>query len=1074
MYPLLLGIDIGSTTVKAALTSAANARPVRTSYRRHHGLANPATECLLGTLAPDDTLVVPTFTGSGGKVLARQLGLPSVHEVTALAAAVRATVPRARTVFELGGQDAKILRIEAGASPNAPPRVDASMNDRCAAGTGVTIDRILARLGVTPDEAARIRYLPRGTQCLSTKCGVFAETDAVNLARAGVSVAEIVSSLADAIVRANLAVLARGAPLAPVFLVLGGPVQFLPALAEAFRHHLGGDGAQDDVLVPREAVYFAAVGATLALAETEISTRRAMPLGELRAAIAKSSDAVMVRADKPLATGPDDVQDFRARVAACTPAWRPRTETNGIAVGIDAGSTVCKAVALDVEGTPIVRLQRASRDPVADGRALIEAIDTAVRAHDPSARIDRIGVTGYGAELLAPVLGSCTKVLETVAHAASARVVAPDADVVCDVGGLDIKILSLESDGSIRDFRMSSQCAAGIGAVLEAVARELNVPLERYADVAFDAPRAPTFSENCVVFLDADRTGFQRMGCSHGEILAGLARALARVVWNHVAHDGAILQRGRTVILQGGVQRNLAALRAQFDLLSDRVPDVRIRVHPYPEFAGALGAALLARRDPLVPLQDLRRATSHSVVVRRDASTRCTACHNGCARTEVTIVSTNPIDGPLATEAPEQGRSASSERIMVGNACDVGSSLQTPTHTSHAKVRARWAAVPNLLADEARWLFARTIDTPPLRAMPRSVRVGIPRVLSMYRSAPFYRAYLQALGVAPRNVVFSPPSSDDLWRDGARGGATDPCYPAKVTHAHVRYLLERVHDRGVPLDALVTPQCPHAAVPVTDTLDCASCPVVEASGALVRATFGACDGALAQRRIALIDDAINLTEPEILRAQMHASFSALTGATRDESDQAVQAGVRAMQALDKRLRARAQGVLDTLSDASGRGAVLVIARPYHADPGISHRVGEELQALGYPTLTIRSLPRDPGQIAHWLRGSTRRGPAPDPWDIRDLLPESDNSGTTERLWAARLAAGHGRLGVVDLSSFKCAQDPPSFAPMRALFEDAGTVRCTLHDLDETRPIASLRLRLKTFAHAMQARGLAPW
>ena len=94
-------------------------------------------------------------------------------------------------------------------------------------------------------------------------------------------------------------------------------------------------------------------------------------------------------------------------------------------------------------------------------------------------------------------------------------------------------------------------------------------------------------------------------------------------------------------------------------------------------------------------------------------------------------------------------------------------------------------------------------------------------------------------------------------------------------------------------------------------------------------------------------------------------------------------------------------------------------------------------------------------------------------DIQELSPECVNSGAAERLWAARFAAQHERLGVIDLSSFRCGQDVPLAAPVRELCETTGTPLAILHDLDETRPVAALRLRLETFAHAMRARGLGP-
>ncbi len=1061
--PLSLGIDVGSTTVKAVLVRRSDGRVIRSAYERHHGELRSATRALLGAMGPDETSVSPVLTGSGARALAAVLDAPVVHEVTAVAAAVQQRHPGARTIVELGGQDAKLVRLEHD-SHGRLTNVHAGMNDRCAAGTGVTLDRVLGRLGVSPDQARFVRYDPARVRALSSKCGVFAETDAVNLARAGVPVHDLVASLADAIVVGNLAVLARGAPLESSFVLLGGPIRFLPVLAGAWRHHLRGPTGEALVVVPDQALLYAAIGATRVADDEGTSSGLGTSLGAMREALGAPARFDRTRCDAPLAREASDVATFAGWARAHTPAWRPPpSDFAGLSVGIDAGSTVSKAVALDADGQPIARARRPSRDPIADARALIAELETSLRARGIEPRFDRIGVTGYGAALVAPVIGADANVLETLAHAASARIVAPDVEVVCDVGGQDIKILGLESDGSIRDFRISSQCAAGIGMVLEATAREFDIPLDRFADVAFSARRAPWFGERCVVFLDSDRVGFQRHGFGRDEILAGLSRALARVVWQHIEHDGAVGHRGRTLVLQGGVQRNLAALKAQVDLLAENAPGVRVLVHPFPDDAGALGAALLARQVATRDEGHRARTSLRTVVARSDESTRCGLCTNHCARTEITLVRD---DGAR-------------ESVVAGNACEAGATAEPASIAARAIPRKRRHDVPNLLADEARLLFARSgasggpHDVRP-RVMAHRMRIGIPRTLSMYRSAPFYRAYLEQLGVRPRDVVFSPPTDAALWRDGSHHGATDPCFPVKVTLAHVSHLLTNVHDAGRPLDAIVVPRTTHAATPVKHALDCASCPVVAAAPAMVRAAFASGDDALARRGIHLVDGAVDLADHERLRAQMHTSFGGLLEATRAESDEAVARGLAAMRALDVQLQSRAASVLDALDGHSSRGAVLVIARPYHADPGICHRVGEELQSLGYPVLTIRSLPREPERLTRLFGADVASGLIEDPFDIRDLLPESDNSGASERLWAARFAASHGRLGVLDLSSFKCAQDPPTYASMRALFDRAGTIRCNLHDLDETRPITSLRLRLKTFAHALGEKGLHAW
>ena len=162
-----------------------------------------------------------------------------------MAAAVRARYPEARSVIELGGQDAKLIWFEG-------ERAHMSMNDRCAAGTGVTIERCLRRLGL--EGAAEVAYDAAAVRPVSAKCGVFAETDSVNLARAGAGPVALVSSLADAIVVQNLAVLARGMTPEPCSILLGGPHVYLPALAGAWRRRLGELWRDRGIVVPDQPV----------------------------------------------------------------------------------------------------------------------------------------------------------------------------------------------------------------------------------------------------------------------------------------------------------------------------------------------------------------------------------------------------------------------------------------------------------------------------------------------------------------------------------------------------------------------------------------------------------------------------------------------------------------------------------------------------------------------------------------------------------------------------------------------------------------------------------------------------
>lgn len=1013
----LLGLDVGSTTVKVAIVDRVGDAPLHTQYARHRGDPIVAIREQLESIALRCDRVVPFVTGSNAHAIAQCWDAPHIHEVSAVGEAVAQRNAEVGAVIELGGQDAKLISRAAAGDHIA-------MNDRCAAGTGVTIDRCLQRLGIAPEDAARVEFDARLLRLVSTKCGVFAETDLINLARSGVPAPDLVISLADAIVVQNLALLSRGVTLAGPVALLGGPHAYFPALAGAWRHRL----KVDRVFVPKHALFYAAIGAC-ELGLRRAPDRAASTVRELWSRLGDAGDAnPQLRLDEPL-------RDREIRAASPRRRAGIHRALGELTVGIDAGSTTSKAVAIDDHGAVVARAQCASREPVTDARRLLADLESHVSSNGTRFEIGHLGVTGYGAPVLGKVLDADVEVVETVAHSRAARTARPDVDVICDVGGQDIKVIRLDRDGHIRDFWLSSQCTAGIGAVLESVAHDFGIAIDDFADRAMAADRTPWFGDACVVFLDSNRITFQRYGFTPDEILAGLARVVPRIVWSHVTNAPTPAALGTRFVLQGGVHRNRAVVQAQLDFLRRHVPEVDVTIHPEPEVAGALGAALLAaetteRRAP----HTTAHLTEARISVRNDEDTRCSVCASRCPRTFVDV------------RAP--GRPAA--HIVTGFGCEQGATVASRSTARRRRARDPKRAVPDLIAEENRLLFSRP-KVPRLHEPPRPLRLGIPRVLAMYRGAPLFRAYLESLGA---KVVFSPSTHEKMWLEGAGHGASDPCFPVKVVLAHVHHLVDRVHDRGRPLDAIVAPYFTHAVTPVTGVADSASCVVVTAVPALIRSAFAAPGGELDRRGIRLLDPMVTVTRKPLLQQQMFDGFGTLLGVTRAISDEAVEVALGASRRVTERLLARGRSVLQGVDDGRWPSAVVFVARPYHADPGLNHRLGTELRALGLPVLTIASLPRD---------GNC---------NIAGVLPGCANSGAAERVWAARFAARHGRLAVVDLSSFKCGQDSPTYGPIKEILERHGVVTCALHDLDETRPVTSLRVRLRTFAHALSERGMA--
>src|SRR5688572_19121341 len=277
--PIVIGLDVGSTTVKAVVVDPATKEILWSDYRRHH-TKQPETvlDFLLrigqafDDIAHDEVRLF--ITGSGGGPLEGPLGAKFVQEVNAVTLAVEKLHPDAGSVIELGGQDAKIIIFKEN-KETGDKTASCSMNDKCASGTGATIDKCMIKVGMPSDETGRLHFDGEKLHHVAAKCGVFAETDIVNLVKTGIPSHEILCSLADAIVMQNLSVLTRGNTLRPKVLLLGGPNTFLPFLQACWRERIPetwrargfawptDTAIEDLVVVPADAQYYAAYGAVI-------------------------------------------------------------------------------------------------------------------------------------------------------------------------------------------------------------------------------------------------------------------------------------------------------------------------------------------------------------------------------------------------------------------------------------------------------------------------------------------------------------------------------------------------------------------------------------------------------------------------------------------------------------------------------------------------------------------------------------------------------------------------------------------------------------------------------------------
>ena len=275
----MVGIDVGSTTVKATVVDPESRRILWSDYRRHNTRQPEEVADFLIRIGQAFPQVSRQnmrifITGSGAGPLVEPLGAKFVQEVNAVTMAVEEQHPDAGSVVELGGQDAKVIIFKENEN-SGDKQSQTSMNDKCASGTGATIDKCMIKVGLPAADVARLDFDDARLHHVAAKCGVFAETDIVNLVKSGIPAPEIMCSLADAIVMQNLSVLTRGNTLRHKVILLGGPNHYLPFLQQCWRKRIPETWAErnydwpqhepleDIIMVPDNALYYAAYGSVL-------------------------------------------------------------------------------------------------------------------------------------------------------------------------------------------------------------------------------------------------------------------------------------------------------------------------------------------------------------------------------------------------------------------------------------------------------------------------------------------------------------------------------------------------------------------------------------------------------------------------------------------------------------------------------------------------------------------------------------------------------------------------------------------------------------------------------------------
>lgn len=1077
LKPLRVGLDIGSTTVKAVVLDQSDSLKdtLFSDYRRHHANVRATVAGLLVDIHKElvelgrgDEPIRLSITGSGGLALADNLHVPFIQEVIAETEAIDKEYPQADVIIELGGEDAKITYLK--------PTPEQRMNGSCAGGTGAFIDQMSTLLDT---DAAGLNEMAKSYENLypiASRCGVFAKTDLQPLINDGAAKPDLAASIFTAVATQTIAGLAAGRPIHGTVIFLGGPLFFMSELRAAFQRAL--EGKVDEFIVPTDAHLYVAYGSAL---QADMDSDDQGHHFE-----AHTCDEILKRLDElknlpsntptmpPLFPTEADREDFNKRhhkehihIGTLEGAHGPHF------LGIDAGSTTIKATLVN-DDREIVWSSYANNE----GSPLTAAINIVKKIQSElpeGAWIARSCATGYGEGLITTGLHLDEGVVETMAHYRGAEMVSPGVTAVIDIGGQDMKYLAI-TDGVIDSIAVNEACSSGCGSFLQTFAMSMGLTIQEFTQKALASTHPVDLGSRCTVFMNSSVKQAQKEGASIEDIAAGLCYSVVRNALYKVIKLRDSGELGDTVVVQGGTFLNDAVLRA-FELLTER----QVTRPNIAGLMGAFGAALTARMH----YQD--EADHLDVVVKADGSEEQSKAEpkaaafkktepakpeahvvvvDGVTHTASSILTGEALDNMSMTAERDVCKLCQNHckltittfsdgsRFVTGNRCERG-----------GDAKKKRSDRPNLYDYKYKRCFAyrRLTDKKATRG-----EIGIPRALNMYENYPFWFTLLTTLGF---KVMISGRSSHELFETGIESIASENiCYPAKLVHGHIKWLI----NKGIKTIFYPCVSYEENLVPNTDNHY--NCPVV-ANYPLV---VGANVPELREDGVRYMHPYFNLANHELMVGRIVEEF-AWANVTREEAETAVKAAYAEDKVFKHDVQQEGLTALAYMKEHNCRGIVLA-GRPYHIDPEINHGIPETICSLGMVVLSEDSIcelhPGEKLNLTEFLsegeadprsKNAARFRHVGDRTVTKMPLRVTNQWAYHSRLYAAaHFVASYPGLELVQLNSFGCGLDAITTDQVAEILADKADVY-TLLKIDEVSNLGAAKIRLRSLKAAVEER-----
>ncbi len=1027
---LLVGIDVGSTTVKIAIVEPKDTdKVIYHRYVRHNASQAETVFDILSAAHdhyPDREFRI-AICGSGGIEIARTLGVFFIQEVVANSIIIKRKHPGVRTAIELGGQDAKLIFFTKEEATGQTIVSDMRMNGSCAGGTGAFIDQMADLLKVSPEDFGKFALNGTRTYDISGRCGVFAKTDIQPLMNQGVSRDDIALSVFHAIAKQTIGGLAQGMEIKGPVIFEGGPLTFNPALVNVFIERLAL--SPEMVVIPDHPEVLVAYGAALSTTEMFGERESSYKKGNLeslknpiRAVQPKHGQLNNLYFDSS-----DDFDLFKKNYSI--PVFRSYADDlNGttphtleIYVGIDAGSTTSKFVFLDKEGNLIDKYYRNNDGEPLDvvRRGLLD-LKKKYEARGVALKVLGAGSTGYGEMLFANAFSVDYHTVETVAHTKAAVKVCPDVSFILDIGGQDMKAIFVHN-GIPTNFLLNEACSAGCGSFLENYSKSLNIPVADIAELAFGSKEPSKLGSRCTVFMNSSIITEQKNGKTVSDIMGGLCRSVVENALTKVLRISNLAILGENIVVQGGTFKNDAVLRA----FQQKTGKVVIRPD-HPGEMGALGVALLTKekveeeiaRDSAFESKFISWEELEGFEYEKLPASICKFCSNNCNRSVVKF--------------------SNNAHHVTGNRCEKGEIIDDPKSPEvKEKIKAivqKMKSIPDMVAYREKLLFSDfeyvQVDSD------KNQTVGIPRVLEFYNSMPFWKTFFRSLGY---NVYISTSTSYKLFESGLGSVSSDTiCLPAKVVHGHILDLIANKVDR------IFNPLVLKVLKTNKSSENSWMCPVIQGYSEIVRIN----DEPETKHGIKYDNPPFQWESVKSRDNQIVKYATERLGIQEKIVRRAIVNADRATMMFQNELENKSRDVIDSLTDPNDF-AVILVGRPYHDDHFINHDLSGHFTRLGIPVLEVNALP------------------GIDKVELKGVRVDTNNEFHTRVFSAALMALKNPKLELVQIVSFGCGHDAIISDELERMLKEYGNKMPLILKLDEGENRGPIGIRVKSFIETIQ-------